>query len=161
MRSVVEQILGIEGPIHESEVARRVTSLYGKTRSGERIQSHVLSALRAAQRKGVARCEDEFWSAAGAPLRPEPRLRSPDLPPGLRKAEYLAPREIEAAVLALVETHAGMTEEDLGAAAPRFFGFDRSGASLRTAVSAAVQRLIADALVVKSGALIVAVRAAA
>ena len=37
MVEIVERIVGIEGPVHEEEIARRVATLFGKQKAGSRI----------------------------------------------------------------------------------------------------------------------------
>jgi len=49
LTQLVEQIVQVESPVHEDEIARRVTKAFGLEKAGSRIQSATVSALKASR----------------------------------------------------------------------------------------------------------------
>ena len=47
MARITKAIAEVEGPIHQDEVARRVTTLFGKSRTGSLISAATLRSLQA------------------------------------------------------------------------------------------------------------------
>jgi hypothetical protein len=47
MARVTKSIVEVEGPVHQDEVARRVTALFGKSRTGPLIAAATLQSLNA------------------------------------------------------------------------------------------------------------------
>ena len=58
---IVTVVVEIEGPIHQEEVARRVTSLFGKSRTGSRIDAVCQQALRSLKNWSELVEEEGFW----------------------------------------------------------------------------------------------------
>lgn len=58
----VERIVGVEQPIHEDEVGRRLAKVCGFQRAGGRIQEAAIRGLRAARRRGHLQSRQGFWS---------------------------------------------------------------------------------------------------
>ena len=136
LASVVAQILDIEGPVHRDEIAKRVTSLWGLARTGSRIGGAVDDALRWLESRNRASSDVEFFSVPGRPV--VPRDRENTISSTLRKAEYLPPLEVRAAVTAAVHANQGIDEERLLIEALRLLGFKTVGAQVRSVASAAI-----------------------
>jgi very-short-patch-repair endonuclease len=142
MADLVTRIVTDEGPIHEEEVGRRVSEFWGLQRAGSRIQAAATKGLRDAARLAQLRVEKGFWSAADAVNRPKPRSRRNVDSVTLRKPEFLPPREIEAALLQVIDDSVSISSEDAIVEVSRLLGFDRAGQTIQAVVAAAIASLI-------------------
>jgi hypothetical protein len=139
MMKHVVRIVSIEGPIHESEIVVRVRSLWGLARAGNRIRDAVLTAVRAAKRKG---------DVVGGPFYALPdqqvvvRDRSELDSNTLRKPEYLPPQEVKLAINQIVAQNFGAEQGELIQAVARLFGFGSTSSQLREVVETAVADLV-------------------
>ncbi len=141
LAKIVSRVVTIEGPIHREEITRRVTSLWGQQRAGNRITAAVSSAIQLAIRKGILQSEGEFVSDA---QRTEiaVRSRADVTASNLRKPEMLPPAEIAAAIRGLLTDHIGLHRQEVPAMVARLLGFKTTTAKLKEVIDAAVARLI-------------------
>jgi len=132
---LVGQIVEVEGPVHQDEVARRVSSAFGKEKAGRRVVAVTLQALAAAQRTVAAlRQDDGFWFTVAQAENPPVRDRS--LESGATaKAEALSSMEIRAALRLAREDNPGGSDDDLIRMAARLMGFRRVGSDLHSRIS--------------------------
>ena len=132
---LVGQIVEVEGPVHQDEVARRVSSAFGKEKAGRRVAAVTLQALAAAQRTVAAlRQDDGFWFTVAQAENPPVRDRS--LESGATaKAEALSSMEIRAALRLAREDNPGGSDDDLIRMAARLMGFRRVGSDLHSRIS--------------------------
>ena len=115
----------VEGPIHLDELARRITTAFGRARVGKRIAAAVEHAVGLALRQGAAlvRAGDFVMTPAQAESPPV-RDRSAETG-SLLKAASLPPVEIAAAA-ALIRTESGaIAPDELVRATARLLGFQR------------------------------------
>ena len=136
----VTQILEVECPVHPDEVAMRLRSAWGLERTGNRIQEAVDKALAVVLQSGRFRKEEGFIVDSSKPARP--RFRADDLPPSLRKPEYLPPQEIRATIIEVVELHLGAAADELASTVARMLGFKSTGPQIRSLVDAQVRKLV-------------------
>ncbi|MFO0914388.1 MAG: DUF3320 domain-containing protein [Pirellulales bacterium] len=133
LANIVTRIVEIEGPVHQDEVARRVTTVWGSRRTGSRIAEAVERALAEATHQGeVVQAGLYFQSARQqtVPIRNRENVQSANL----RKPEYLAPTEIQAAVLAVVNANCGVSATDVSTEVARLLGFKYTSAQMRQLV---------------------------
>ncbi|MBK5941600.1 DUF3320 domain-containing protein [Halochromatium roseum] len=134
---VVKVVEG-EGPIHVSEVARRIAVGCGKTRTGTRIQDATQAALIHAQKQDRIYENDEFWFTSSQRDDPPVRDRSQESSP-TNKAIYLSSIEIQAAA-AVVQRENGRVDPEEGIqAVARLLGFQRTGPDLREKIQEALR----------------------
>jgi hypothetical protein len=140
LADMVARIVAIEGPIHIDEVARRITTAFGKTKAGSRIVEATGRAVRQALR------QDRMLVMDGPFLMTQPQAAAPPVRDrsaetgSLLKAAYLPPCEIAAAA-ALVRQESGDVEgDDLIRAIARLLGFLRVGSELSSAIADAVSK---------------------
>lgn len=135
LASIVTKIVELEGPIHESEVGRRVSKSFGLERAGDRIQRATKDALKAA-----SLTEDAgFWAVVGqstANVRNRSRVQSRTL----LQATNLPPKEIEIGIAKIVRDSVRVAEDDLISHTSRLFGFDRCGPDIRVAIAEVLHR---------------------
>ena len=96
MAHIARAIVETEGPIHQDEVARRVTSLFGKSRTGSLIATASLKSLMVLKNSSALVEEDGFWMTPSQLVDPSVRDRG-SAPISLQRADMLSPREIRAA----------------------------------------------------------------
>lgn len=145
LAGIVSEIVGIEQPIHEEEVARRLATACGLQRAGSRVQEAALSGLGAAEARGDVRSDGPFW------LRQDPGEILPRSRSGLasgdhvRKAGMIAPGELAAAAELVLRQNQALEAPELISETSRALGFSRLTPDLSAAISAAIEsRLRAD-----------------
>jgi very-short-patch-repair endonuclease len=138
MALVTRAIVATEGPIHQDEVARRVTSLFGKSRTGSLISAASLKSLQALKRSIALVEEDAFWMTPGQLADPPVRDRS-SAPISLQRADMLSPREIRAAAGIATRENGSLSDDEMAMAVTRLLGFKRTGPDLKVAIAKALQ----------------------
>jgi hypothetical protein len=137
LADLIARIVGIEGPIHVEEVARRIASAFGKNRTGSRIAEAVERAIGVALRRDQGLCRDgSFLLTEQQQASPQVRDRSAETG-GVLKAAYMPPIEIRAAASRIVAESGEMAPEELARAVARLLGFQRVGPELNQAILAA------------------------
>jgi very-short-patch-repair endonuclease len=134
MAEIVTQIVAIEGPVHEEEIARRVARLFGKDRTGIRISDSVLRGLRIALKTGSVSKDGSFWTHSNAVETTKVRSRS-EASSSLRKANMISPMEIKEAIRQAVMDNGELTSDEAVSAVTKAFGFERTGPDLRAAIA--------------------------
>ena len=135
LADLVLKIVDIEGPIHIDEVARRITSAFGKSRAGNRIVEATGRAARlAAQRDRTLRREGPFLLTEKQAEDPPIRDRA-DETGSMLKASCLPPMEIAAAAHRIRSESGDMPAEDLIRAVARLLGFQRVGSDLADVIN--------------------------
>jgi very-short-patch-repair endonuclease len=146
LADLVAKIVDIEGPIHMDEVARRISSAFGKSRTGNRIAEATERAVRfALSRDTGITLDGRFLMTAYQRADIPVRDRSAETG-SLLKASYLPPMEIEAAGRRLLAESGSMSPEELTRAVARLLGFQRVGPDLAVAISEVVHSM-ADAAI--------------
>ena len=69
MSGIIEQIVAQEGPVHRDEICRRITTLWGLQRTGNRITAAVKAALDWSVRKGKLESSGDFIDIASRPVQ--------------------------------------------------------------------------------------------
>ena len=149
MADWIAQIVNIESPVHEDDVARRIVNSAGIKRLGRRIQAAFDSGRSAAVRnKSVMKRGNFLWKPDMS--QPKLRLRS-DLPAASRKLELIAPEEIELAIIEVVKTSYGIPREDIPSEVCALFGFQRMTKSMRSLINKIAWRMLRENKIVERG----------
>ncbi len=149
---VVEVVI-VEGPVHVSEVMRRIAEAVGVRRIGTRIEAALRAASERAVRQGELRQAGEFLWPQGMD-EPELRDRS-SLPAASRRLELVAPEELALAVERVVGRAYGLAEEDIPALACRLLGFQRTTDEMRARVLPIIAELLQSGRLARQGEQIV------
>jgi hypothetical protein len=146
-------VVAVESPVFWLEAARRVAGAAGIQRLGNRIQDAFQSACNVGSSAGRFAVRGGFlWRADMA--APELRDRS-DLPQSVKKLEYVAPEEIQAAISRIVQDSYGVTPDDVATYACRLLGFARITDEMRAVVDKQRDALVtAGCLVLKGESLV-------
>lgn len=135
LAELVSKIVAIEGPIHVDEIARRITTAFGRARAGSRIVEAADRAVRLAlQRNNTLRREGDFLMTEKQSESPPVRDRSAEAG-NILKSAYLPPSEIAAAAWLVRQESGDVSEEDLIRAVARLLGFQRVGSDLSAVIS--------------------------
>jgi very-short-patch-repair endonuclease len=148
---IILKIVQIEGPIHEDEVVNRFKSLWGFARVGSRIQGTVRMGIGSMKTTGQCTNEDGFLFAKGAPvlIRNRENVASPDL----RKPERIAPAELRAGVLAVIDIGHGAAAKEIPTAVARMLGFKNTSQQLRYAVEGQIHKLAKNNSIIEANGL--------
>ena len=138
MSRITNAIVETKGPVHQDEVARRVTSLFGKSRTGSQISAASLRSLRFLKSSFGLVEQDGFWMTPEQFEHPPVRDRS-SAPVTLQRAEMLSPLEIRAAATIATQENGSLSEEEMAIAVSRLLGFKRTGSDLKVAILKALQ----------------------
>lgn len=145
MCGIVARIVELEAPVHEDEIARRVTALWGMSRTGKRIQEAVRSGLDALAVSGEGVAQGGFWRPAGFEME-QVRDRS-DASSSLRDPERLPPDEVALAVRIVLAESVAAERDEVVRLVCRKLGFQRSTESLRAVVDRVVEGQVEDGTV--------------
>ena len=136
------EIVRVEGPVHVSDVRRRIAEAVGIKRIGAKIKPHLDSAiLYAAQQNKVVRRGDFLWVRG---MR-RPAVRSRDaLPPSQKKIELVSPEEVAEAVKIIVKCSYGIGRTEAAAEAGRLLGFKSVSSNIRAQIDRVIETLIGN-----------------
>lgn len=143
---LVEQIVSIEQPIHEEEVARRVAAACGLQRAGSRIQEAAVRGLRAARRQGQLRADGQFWMLSDAKEVQARNRSSLAASEPVRKPAMISPLEIASAAHSVLQQNLAMDLEELVVETARVLGFARTGSDVAAAIETAIDKHLRPAL---------------
>jgi very-short-patch-repair endonuclease len=148
LAEVVRRIVEIEGPIHGDEVAKRVTSLWGLSRTGSRISAAVARALESACRRHELFREGDFYAPTSGP-EVTVRNRGGVESKTLRRPEMLPPAEIRRCVVLLVERHLGVRRDEAIVTTARHLGFQSTSVRLQGVIGDQIDGLVADGVLLQ------------
>ncbi len=138
LAGLVQKIIEIEGPIHIEEVGRRISSAFGKARTGNRIMEATARAVRQAMAMDKnLRQSGSFLMTAQQAEQPPVRNRGAETG-SLLKAVNLPPMEIAAAAARIRAESGEMPREAMLVAIARLLGFQRVGSELAEALKASL-----------------------
>ena len=147
MRQNVYRIIEMEGPLHMTEVAKRLTKLCGFGRAGhrikERVERTVLHGIDQGQFRWDEGGEDSIIMLAQAPNSSFFRDRS-RADSSLRKPAMLPPSEIRQAILVAVRENVALQSHHVAVEVARKFGIASTSQALRDVVNREAQALVGN-----------------
>ena len=150
LAAAVEDVVRVEGPVHVDEVVRRIRTLWGLQRAGNRIREAIERGVQIALRRRVVARDGEFLRLPDAPV--VVRRRNGDPP---ARVELIADVELAAAVEHVLRVEFATPRCELIDAAARRVGIQATSsavaARLGTVIDAEVRggRLTLDGEVVR------------
>ncbi len=150
---LAEGVVDVEGPVHIDEVVNRIRDAWGLKRAGARIQEAVEKAIEISVHAGRLSQTGDFLVIPGR--SPQVRDRSNVESPTLRRVDTLPPAELEIAVLEVVRTNFGATDDQICQAVARAVGFKSTSSQLRDLIAAAVTDNIAKGWVERQNGIVV------
>lgn len=138
-----------EGPIHREEVARRLTSLSGLSRTGTRITAAVDEAIRLALAQSQLVIDD---SCIWLPQQPSLVLRNREQVSSstLKKPEFLPPVELRAGIVKFVTEHISASSDECSKAISRQLGFKATSQQLRQVIETQINWLVQNGNLVQN-----------
>jgi hypothetical protein len=141
LADLVHKVAAVEAPVHEAEVTRRLMEAFGLSRAGSRITQAVTKAIEHGRRAGLFKYADSFVYAEPAG-RVGVRNRSA-FAPAERKIEWVAPQELDAALLQAIQAGFSMDRDAAIGSALEALGFGRASAGIAAALGARLSALLA------------------
>jgi hypothetical protein len=121
----VEDVVAAEGPVHIDEVVRRIRTLWGLQRAGNRIRDAIVGAVDLATRRQLVTRDGDFLAVPNASVRV--RRRNGDPP---ARIDLIAGSEIAEALRHVLRTQFATPREELIDAVARRFGIQATGATV-------------------------------
>jgi very-short-patch-repair endonuclease len=137
----IREIVEVEGPVHASVAARRLTEGAGLERTGSRIRAATERAIEDGVRRGVIDRRGPFLWAPGMtdpPVRDRSALDAAE-----RKLEWIAPEEIAASLVEEIRVSFSLEPRDAVQRAARRLGLARTSEQARQVFEAALEGLLA------------------
>ena len=135
----IAEVVSVEGPVHVSEVIRRIREAAGVKRSGGRIKQNLNLAIDATVRgkRRVRRKGDFLWMAGVK----NPTVRDRSEYRQLRRIDIIAPEEIAEAVKLLVEKSFSIDRQEAVRESAKLLGFRSVSENVRAGVDSIVAGL--------------------
>jgi hypothetical protein len=130
-RDLLIELLAVEAPVHVDYAIRRLGEAWGLRRTGHRVRSAGLQAIKMAVRRKAAELRGDFIWVPGQELKV---VRGPDRDDRrtFRDIEEIPPEEIDLALSNLLEASGGsISGQHLISGVAKVLGFDRVGATIR------------------------------
>jgi very-short-patch-repair endonuclease len=146
----VAAVVTHEGPIHRDLLLKRIRESVGLGRMGSKAQAAIEAGINAAVRLESVTHRDGFYYGPRAISARDRSLLGSDE----RRAEWIAPEEIEAAILAVVGSAYGISRNDLPRAVRDVFGFSSASSKMSERVVDVANLLISSDRLVQDGTLL-------
>jgi very-short-patch-repair endonuclease/DNA polymerase III delta prime subunit len=137
---MIKAVTDIEAPIHESDVTKRLMDAFGVSRAGSRITEAVSSAIQQGHRGGAIHFANGFVYADKTKLA-NVRNRNA-FEASEKKIEYVAPEELDAALLDVVRMGFSIEQDAAVTGALDSLGFGRATANISGAMKARLTSLL-------------------
>ncbi|AHM62896.1 DNA/RNA helicase [Flammeovirgaceae bacterium 311] len=146
----VSELVKTESPIHFEEAARRMVEAAKITRVGPRIRQSLQEAVAHAQEKGDIIARGDFlWHLQMQ--QPQIRDRS-SFPSTSKKLKFIAPEEINLAVVKVVKDAVAIQSEEAVPLIARLFGFSRVTEDIKQELLQAIEQSLQERVIVQDGA---------
>jgi very-short-patch-repair endonuclease len=151
---IVREIVRIESPIHTEELCRRVLTILGNGRLVASARRKVEEAIRILRSKRIVEQLDEFVFQSGQSSFAI-RSRENTASVNLRKIAFIAPQEIQEAILKVVSENIGTAAVDTAGAVSKMLGIPNSYAHQEAIVAQIDLLRSQDRLADRSGKLFI------
>ena len=145
---LLAELIQNEGPIHFDYAAERLAATWGIKQVTPKIAHAVKEALNNLIREQKVVIKGSFLWPTGLKETPI-RVPIQGLPESKRKAEYIAPEEVEAAMTIVAQYALGISDDSLIAETAKVFGINRSGEEAKEVFSEVLKRLVRERKLVR------------
>jgi very-short-patch-repair endonuclease len=139
LAAAVEDVVAVEGPVHVDEVVRRIRTLWGLQRAGNRIREAIERGVQIGVRLRAVARDGEFLSVPNAAVIA--RRRDGDPP---ARVELISDAELSEAVLAVLRAQFATPREELIDAAARRVGIQATSSAVAARLSAVIDGGVRD-----------------
>jgi hypothetical protein len=149
LTALVRKVVLAEGPVHESEVIRRIADATGRRRTTPRVQDALVAAVgQAVSQASILRRGEFLWPVG----MDQPRVRHRGaLPSASRRLELVPPEEIARSIELSVRSSFGIEPDEIPGVACRLLGFPRLSEEMRRRVDTIVEQMIAEERLTRRG----------
>lgn len=120
--AVLNEIVKYEGPIHQEELVRRLTSIAGYRRIGRKINEIFIGAIRKAVKNGWIKINGPFiWENNKTEVVPRMRVQ-----PELKNIDLICDEEITATIIHVIKCQYSTGRDDLINQTARTLGLQRT-----------------------------------
>jgi len=138
LAKAVVQVVDIEGPVHFDEVVRRIRSLWGLKRAGQRICDVISNATLLAERRGQIHRRGNFlWTATARPIPVRRRCGDPPA-----KINLICDEEIAEAVKLVLRHQYATSPKDLIVQSSRLLGIQATSDAVTKRIKTIIYRLL-------------------
>jgi hypothetical protein len=134
LAAAVEDVVRVEGPVHVDEVVRRIRTIWGLQRAGNRIREAIAQAVQIALRKQAIARVGEFLHLPHAPVIV--RRRNGDPP---ARVELISDAELAEALQLVLRSEFATPREELIDAAARRIGIQATSNGVASRLSAIIE----------------------
>ncbi len=143
LKQLLVKLIDLEGPVHVDRVGKVLTQAYGMTRVGSRAAQRVDELVQMLCADNRVRIAEEFlWPATLDPLQDLPPARGPAVDGSVRPAEQIAPEEMAAAALRLLEQAVSLPRGELMRGTASAMGYRRLTPRTQPFFQAGIQLLL-------------------
>ncbi|WP_111873834.1 DUF3320 domain-containing protein [Aeromonas bivalvium] len=149
---MIQSVVDVEAPVHNMEVTRRLMGAFGVTRAGVRITAAVEEAILLGTRQRLFNSKDGFLYSADSrtiPIRSRAHWGSAE-----RKLEWVAPEEIDNALLETVTLGFSMNSDDAISGALGLLGFGRATSKISAELEKRIHHLTATGRLQEAGGVV-------
>ena len=146
---MLAELIAAEGPVHFDYAVERLAATWGIKQPNAKISHAVKEALNNLIREQKVVIKGSFLWPAGLKETPI-RIPTAGLPESKRKAQYIAPEEVEAAMKFVAQYALGISDESLIAETAKLFGLNHSGEDAKQIFGEVLKRLIRERKLVVS-----------
>ncbi|WOE65554.1 DUF3320 domain-containing protein [Aeromonas allosaccharophila] len=138
---MIQSVVDVEAPVHSMEVTRRLMGAFGVTRAGVRITAAVEEAILLGAGQGLFNSKNGFLYSTDSrtiPIRSRAHWGSAE-----RKLEWVAPEEIDNALLETVTLGFSVNSDDAISGALGLLGFGRATSRISAELEKRIHHLTA------------------
>ncbi|HYI13084.1 MAG TPA: DUF3320 domain-containing protein [Thermoanaerobaculia bacterium] len=149
LAAAVEDVVRVEGPVHIDEVVRRIRTIWGLQRAGNRIREAIDGGVRIAMRKQAVARDGDFLRLPHAPVIV--RRRNGDPP---ARVELISDAELAEAVQLVLRSEFSTPREELIDAAARRVGIQVTTSGVASRLSGVIETEVRCGRLVLNGGLV-------
>lgn len=146
---LIKAVVGVEAPVHEINIVKRLLTAFGLSRAGKRIVENVTAAIYHGHKNSQFHYQAGFVYAdnsLGAKVRNRSLLEVTE-----RKIELVAPEEIDAALLEVIEISFSISQESAVYTTLEMLGFGRATVNIAGIVNSRIESLLNEGKIKREG----------
>jgi hypothetical protein len=140
---MLAELIANEGPVNFDYAVERLAATWGIKQTNLKISHAVKEALNNLIREQKVNLKGNFLWPAGLKETPL-RIPTQGIPESKRKAQYIAPEEVEVAMKLVAQYALGIGDESLIAETGKVFGFNHFSEGAKEIFSEILKRLIRE-----------------
>ncbi len=143
MRSVLAEIVALEGPVAFDLAAKRLATYYGLQQLNNSVRKRVLEIWRQTGIPKITKNGKDFlWPTGCSPIDYD-KFRIPgEEERSRREPEDIPPEEVANAVIRILREQVGISKDSLVTETARLLGYQRTGPSVRKSIVAGIAHVV-------------------